>query len=67
MAQRNWQVQRAPWDARVLLEAALAARQPRAAGEVLEFLKATKLEDPIVVPLAQQVSAQLNGAVGTHP
>ena len=25
LAQRNWQLQRAPWDARVLLEAALAA------------------------------------------
>jgi Tfp pilus assembly protein PilF len=59
LARRNWQLQRAPWDARVLLEAALAAHQPHAATEVLEFLKQTSLQDPIVSSLAQQVSAQL--------
>jgi len=55
MARRNWQVQRAPWDARVLLEAALAAQQPQAAADVLEFLKKTKLQDPIIVPLADEL------------
>jgi tetratricopeptide (TPR) repeat protein len=64
MARRNWQVQRAPWDARVLLEAALAAHQPRAATEVLDFLKTTHLEDPMVIPLAAQVRAQFDAAVG---
>jgi len=61
MARRNWQVQRAPWDARVLLEAAKAANQPRAATEALEFLQQTGLEDPIVDPLAQE-AAQPNGS-----
>jgi hypothetical protein len=55
MARRNWAAQRAPWDARVLLEAALAAHQPRAADEAVAFIEQTKLEDPIVLSLAQQV------------
>jgi tetratricopeptide (TPR) repeat protein len=58
MARRNWQVQRAPWDARVLLEAALAAQQPQAAAEVLQFLKRWKLQDPMIEPLAQELRAQ---------
>lgn len=67
MAKRNWQVQRAPWDARVMLEAAIAAHQPQAAIEVLEFLKTTHLEDPIILPLAAQVSLELSRRHGTHP
>ncbi len=59
MALRNWQVQRAPWDARVVLEAALAAKQPAAAASVLDFLQSTKLEDPILAPLARELRAQL--------
>jgi hypothetical protein len=59
MALRNWQVQRAPWDARVVLEAALAAKQPAAAAAVLDFLQKTKLEDPILAPLAKDLRAQL--------
>ena len=58
-AQRNWQLQRAPWDARVLLEAALAANQPQAAAAVVTFLRETKLQDPIIEPLAQRISVQL--------
>lgn len=59
MALRNWQVQRAPRDARVVLEAALAAKQPAAAASVLDFLRSTKLEDPILAPLARELRAQL--------
>jgi tetratricopeptide (TPR) repeat protein len=58
MALRNWQLQRAPWDARVLLEAALAAKQPEAAAPVLEFLARTKLEDPILEPMVKAIRAQ---------
>jgi len=61
LALRNWQVQRAPWDARVVLEAAHAARQPQAAVPVLEFLEQTKLEDPLLQPLARELRAQLTG------
>ena len=61
---RNWQVQRAPWDARVVLEAARAAKQPQAAAPVLEFLQKTQLEDPIITPLARELHAQLGASVG---
>lgn len=62
LAQQNWKVQRAPWDARVLLEAALAAEQPEAAATVLAFLQQTKLQDPIIEQLAQKLRARLDGA-----
>jgi tetratricopeptide (TPR) repeat protein len=64
MALSNWQVQRAPWDARVVLEAALAAKQPQAAAPVLEFLQKTQLEDPIIDPLARELHAELGASVG---
>jgi tetratricopeptide (TPR) repeat protein len=67
LAQRNWQVQRAPWDARVFLEAALAANQPEAAASVLSFLGDTKLEDPIILPLARQIEAQLKTRPAAKP
>jgi Tfp pilus assembly protein PilF len=62
LALRNWQLQRAPWDARVVLEAALAAKQPQAAVPVLEFLEQTKLEDPLLQPMARNLRAQLVGS-----
>jgi Tfp pilus assembly protein PilF len=64
MARRNWQVQREPWDTRLLLEAAIAAEQPQAAIEALDFLQKAKLEDPIIEPLARQLRARLNAASG---
>jgi Tfp pilus assembly protein PilF len=66
MARRNWQVQREPWDTRLLLEAALAAAQPQAATEALKFLENTKLEDPIIEPLAQKLHEQLKRPVGAR-
>lgn len=39
LAQRNWQVQKEPADARILLEAAQAAGQPQAANEVRVFMR----------------------------
>lgn len=59
LAQENWSVQRAPRDARIFLEAALAAGQPRAAQPVLQHLTDTHLEDPLVTALAAQVNAAL--------
>jgi tetratricopeptide (TPR) repeat protein len=61
LALRNWQVQRGPWDARVFLEAALAARDPQAAAPVLTFLRQTKLQDPVVESLVHEL-AQLESA-----
>lgn len=45
LAQRNWAVQKEPWDARVLLEAALEAHDSPAAQPVLDWLQSTRLED----------------------
>ncbi len=60
LAEQNWQVQHEPWDARVLLEAAQAAHRPRAAAPVLAFLQQSRLEDPIIEPLARQLRARLD-------
>jgi hypothetical protein len=54
LATENWRVQREAWDARLLLEAALAANAPSAAAEVLHWLKATRLEDPQIARLVQR-------------
>jgi tetratricopeptide (TPR) repeat protein len=59
IAERNWEVQRAPWDARVFLESAQAARQPQAAAPALAFLRKTNLQDPIIEPLARRIEAEL--------
>lgn len=58
LAQRNWQVQRAPWDARVLLEAAVAARDPRAAASVVAFVRETRLQDPAVEALVRRLETR---------
>ena len=59
LAQGDWKQQRAPWDVRVFLEAALAANEPQAAAEVLAFLDRTHLQDPTIEQLAAKVRAQL--------
>jgi hypothetical protein len=64
MARRNWQVQREPWDTRLLLQAAIAAGEPGAASEALEFLAKAKLEDPIVASLARDLAARLKASAG---
>jgi hypothetical protein len=54
--ERNWaQGQREPQDARLLLEAALAAGQPDAAREVLDWLARVKLEDRRLAELSQRL------------
>jgi hypothetical protein len=45
LAQENWQVQKEPADVRVLLEAALAARDAAAVDAVREWLSNSRLED----------------------
>jgi Tfp pilus assembly protein PilF len=64
MARRNWQAQREPWDTRLLLSAALAAQQPRAADEALEFLREYPLQDPVIEPLAHELRVRLRAAGG---
>jgi predicted Zn-dependent protease len=59
LAQSNWKVQREPPDARIFLEAALAARDLAAARPVIDWLASSNIEDGRLIGLAQQ----LKGAV----
>jgi hypothetical protein len=57
LARGNWEVQREPWDLRVLLAAALAAKDPTAAAPALAFLDENHLEDVRIRALAQSLRA----------
>lgn len=52
LALANWQVQKEPADLRILLEAALAAHAPGAAGPALAWRRQRGLEDSIITALA---------------
>ena len=52
LARSNYAVQREPADARILLEAAIAARQPEAAAPVREWLEANRVESVVLRALA---------------
>jgi len=54
-ARHNFGVQREPADARVLLEAALAAGNKAAAEPALAWLAATRIESPRLLALAEQL------------
>jgi tetratricopeptide (TPR) repeat protein len=49
-AQQNWQVQREPEDLLILLRAAQAAHEPRAAAPAREFLQQQRLQDVRLAP-----------------
>jgi len=55
LARANYEQQREVADARILLEAALAARQRAAAQPVLQWMQATDVESPVLRSLAAQV------------
>ena len=55
LARANYEQQRELADARILLEAALAARQRVAAQPVLSWMQATGIESPVLRSLAAQV------------
>jgi tetratricopeptide (TPR) repeat protein len=57
LAQENWKLQREPRDARILLEAALAMKDPAAAKDALEWLERTGYEDPGLRQTAQKLRA----------
>ena len=57
LASANYALQREPADARVLLEAAVAAREPAAAEPVLRWLDETGAESVVL----RQLAAQLKG------
>ncbi len=55
LALESWAVQHEPWDARVVLEAALAAGQPERAAGVLAWLRTTHFEAPRLRALAERL------------
>lgn len=55
LAQANWNVQREPADARILLESALAAGNRSAAQPVLDWMKNNRVEDFRLQQLAKQI------------
>jgi tetratricopeptide (TPR) repeat protein len=59
LAKANWLVQHEPTDAKILLTAAIAARQFEAAKPVLEWFNTTKLEDVRIAKLVAQVKVGL--------
>lgn len=58
LARRNWSVQKEPADARLVLDAALAAEKAEAAGDVLAFIRATGLDDVRLKPLLDELRAR---------
>jgi tetratricopeptide (TPR) repeat protein len=57
LAQENFAEQREPVDARVLMEAALAARDAKAAQPALAWMVASKIQSVALQPLAEQLKA----------
>lgn len=55
LAQANWNVQRKPADARILLECALAEKNRAAAQPAMEWLKTNHVEDFRLQQLAKQI------------
>ncbi len=55
LAQANWGVQREPFDARLLLESAIAAKDTAAAAPVRDWMRRTGIEDPLLHRLAAQL------------
>lgn len=55
LALANFQVQREPADIRIALEAALAAKRPERAREVVAFVTSSRLEDPRIAALVAKL------------
>ncbi len=58
LARDNWLVQKEPLDARIALEAALAARQPKAVADVVHWIDSVGLQGNTLARLVAQVKAQ---------
>ena len=67
LAQANWRMQREPADARILLEAALAADVPGAARPVLAWMTETRIEDARLARLAGRIRAQPGAVLAGGP
>ncbi|MEO6026631.1 MAG: hypothetical protein ABIR79_07185, partial [Candidatus Binatia bacterium] len=62
IAERNWQAQREPEDARLVLSAATAAGKPAAAADVRQWIGDHRLEDRRLAPLTPDAAT----ATRTH-
>ena len=58
LASRNYKAQKEPRDAEILMRAAVAAIQAKAAQPALDWLRTNKYEDPALASLAEQLAAQ---------
>lgn len=58
LAEANWQVQKEPLDARILLECAIAAGRPDAAAAVARWIGETGLQGPKLAELVGRVTRQ---------
>ena len=67
LAQQNWQAQREPADARILLEAAIAAHQPQGATEAVKWMEQTGIEDPVLRRRIRIRRAGGRSTVAWHP
>jgi len=56
LAIANWAIQREPYDARILLEAAVAAGRREAGQPVLDWLAQSRHEDPRLTALAKSLT-----------
>jgi len=56
LAKANYQVQREPRDARILLEAAVAAKDPASAQAALDWLRSSRFQDARLQALAQSLN-----------
>lgn len=64
LANENYAVQKEPRDARIVLESALADRNPAAATAVLEWLRTSGFEGGVLRTLAQQLQPQQASTTG---
>ncbi|WP_449405986.1 hypothetical protein [Massilia phosphatilytica] len=64
IARRNWDVQKETADARILLEAALAAHDAASARPVLDWMRSAHVEDVQLARLAAQFNTQFNQSGG---
>lgn len=55
LALENWKVQLEPRDARIVLESALAAKEPAAAQPVLQWMEKSHIEDVVLANLAKKL------------
>lgn len=58
LASQNYAVQKEPRDADILMRAALAANQAKSAQPALDWLRASRYEDPVMIQLASQLASK---------